>query len=345
MRPGKYSFLFILVILPAAAGEPKQPAGASGDLLEELRGYRHKIIFESDRTGNWDLYLVNADGSGPVNLTGTADIDEVYAKASPDGSKICFAADEGKGNSRSRNLYYMNLDGTGRVKFADNAREPCWSSDGKSIAYLKGEYERFTYSDFATRGIFIYDLETGHHREHPNNKRILHLYTLNWSPGGDWFVATVHGGMGFRHGIIALEAGGTGVFDLKLGGCRPDLSPDGKKIAWGHGDFAIGVADLDLSPGAPRATGVRNVVESRDPIETYHCDWSPDGRYLLFSRGPKLKKKNLRGLLPEFPGVEAPDWNICVADATGKNRWVALTTCGKSNKEGDWVAVPEVSGK
>ena len=35
----------------------------------------------------------------------------------------------------------------------------------------------------------------------------------------------------------------------------------------------------------------------------------------------------------------AKDWNICVADAAGVNRWVAVTTDGKSNKEPDW-AVP-----
>ena len=66
------------------------------------------------------------------------------------------------------------------------------------------------------------------------------------------------------------------------------------------------------------------MVESKNPIETYHITWSPDMKYLTFTRGPKFKGKNLKGLLPEFPGVEAPGWNVCVADATQKNRWVAI---------------------
>lgn len=322
------------------AGEPAQPAGASADLLKELKDYRHKLVYESKRDGNFEIYLCNADGSNPVNLTKTPDIDELYPKASPDGTRICFVADEGKGSARVRNLYVMNSDGSGRKKIADNAREPCWNAAGTEIAYFKGEFETFTYLDYATKGLFIHDLKTGKTREHPN-KKLHHLYTLNWSPDGNWFVATVHGGMGFKHSILAIEANGQKVHDLKLDGCRPDLSPDGKKIAWGHGDYCMGVAELDLSGPTPKATSHRDAVQSKSPVETYHADWSPDSKYLAFTRGPKFKGKRLGGLLPELPGVEAPGWNICVADVTKKNRWVAITLDGLSNKEPDWVVVPE----
>jgi hypothetical protein len=209
---------------------------------------------------------------------------------------------------------------------------------------MKGEFEKFTYSDFATKGLFIYDLKSGKTREHVNNK-LHHLYTLNWSPDGKWFMATVHGGMGFRHTILAIEANGDKVYDLKLEGCRPNISPDGKKVCWGHGDYCAGVADLDFSGETPKAINVNNVVESKDPIETYHVIWSPDMKYLTFTRGPKFTGKNLKGLLPEFPGVEAPGWNVCVADAKQKNRWVAITSDGKSCKQPGWVFVKEGTGK
>ncbi len=335
--------IFLLGVLAFAAAGAEPDGENAGDLRQELKGYRHKIVFESNRDGNWELYIVNADGSNPVNLTNTPDIDELYPKASPDGTQICFCADEGKGAAKVRNLYVMKSDGTGRVKFADNGREPCWSADGNSIAYLKGEFDTFSYSDFATKGLFIYDLKTKTTREHVN-KKLQHLYTLNWSPDGKWFVATVHGGMGFKHGILAIEAEGDKVFDLHLEGCRPDLSPDGKRVAWGHGDCALGMADLDFSGPEPKAVAIHNVVETKDPIETYHVDWSPDGRYFAFSHGPKATKKSMKGL-PEFPGVEAVGWNLCVADTTNKNRWVMLTTDGKSNKEPDWVYVKEETGK
>jgi WD40-like Beta Propeller Repeat len=337
------TFLLTAAGLPYLLGHAtaQEPARESKELQAELKTYRHKIVYESNRDGNFRLYLCNADGSGTVCLTKSKDIDELYPKPSPDGTKICFIADEGKGKDKIRNVYCMNSDGTGRVKIADNGREPCWSPDGTKIAYLKGEHERFSYIDFHTKGLFIYDVKTGKTIEHVN-KKLKHLYTLNWAPDGKWFVATVHAGMGFSHGILAIEAEGDGVHDLKLSGCRPNISPDGKKVCWGHGDYCAGVADLDFS-GVPKAANIVDVVESKNPIETYHVTWSPDMKYLTFTRVPRFKGKNLLGLLPEFPGVDAPGWNVCVAlaDTKKRNIWVAITTDGKSCKQPCWVVIPE----
>lgn len=335
-----------LTLVTDVRADEKKDEGAkeSKDLLAELKPYRHKIVYETNRDGNWELYLCNADGSNPVNLTNTKDVDELYPKPSPDGSKICFVADETKDGAKIRNIYYMNSDGTGRTKIAENGREPCWHPDGTKIAYMKGEFEKFTFSDTATKGLFIFDLKTGKTQEHVN-KELYHLYTLNWSPDAKWFVATVHGGMGFKHTILAFEAEGDKVYDLKLKGCRPNISPDGKKVCWGHGDYCAGVADLDFSSAGPQALNIHNVVESKDPVETYHITWSPDMKYITFTRGPKFKGKSIRGVLPEFPGVEAPGWNVCVADANQKDRWVALTSDGKSCKQPSWVKIKEGAPK
>src|SRR5262249_41598748 len=167
-------------------------APESKALLAELKNYRHQLVYETNRDGNWELYVCNADGSNPVNLTRTPDVDELYPRPSPDGSKICFVVDEGQGDAKVRNIYYMNSDGTGRTKIATNGREPCWSPDGTQIAYMQGEFVKFTYTDFATKGLFIYDLRTRQTREHVNHD-LEHQYTLNWSPDGRWFVATAYG--------------------------------------------------------------------------------------------------------------------------------------------------------
>jgi len=322
------------VLLLAVQTVPCPWASASDNgLLSELRSVPYKIVYETYRNDNWELFMISADGSDRVNLTRTPDVHELYPHVSPDGTKVSFVVDEGEGESKSRNVYYMKLDGSGRKLVARNARQPFWSPDGRAIAYLKGEFEKFTYWSPATKEIMIYDVTTGRHREHPNRK-IEHLFSPCWSTCGKWFLATVHGGMGYRHTNLVIEVEGTKVFDLGIGGCRPDVGPDGTKVAWTPTDWALRVGDLDLSGPKPKVTGRRDVVISKKPIKVYHVDWSPDGRYIAFCRGPAKKRL---GLAPEGVGARPKDWNLCVADVTQKNCWVPITTDGMSNKEPDWV--------
>ena len=319
-----------------AAKKPAKPAPPQDPQFRKaLENEPCKVVFETYRGNNWELYMADADGSNPVNLTRTRDVHELSPHVSPDGTRICFVADEGEGDAKIRNVYCMNLDGTARVLVARNARQPCWGPDGRRIAYLKSEHERFTYTDFATRELFIYDLKTRRHTQHPN-KKLHHLYNICWSPDGKWFLATVHGGMGFKHAILAFEAGGTKVINLHIGGCRPDISPDGKKVAWGVSDWALRMGDLDLTGPKPGVKNQRNIVTSVKPLKIYHVDWSPDGRHITFSRGPSVKRL---GHVPEIVGIRAEGWDICMADATATNRWTAITSDGLCNKEPDWVPV------
>ena len=311
-----------------ASGQDRLRPGSALDVAQ----IPYRIIYESYRGRgdgrNWELILINADGSDPVNLTRTSGISEMYPHVSPDGTKVCFVADEGSGRTKVRSVYYMNVDGTDRVRVAHNARQPCWSPDGRTIAYLNAEYERYTMRDFATKGVFFYDLATGSRTQHPN-ERLHHLYNICWSPDGRWFVATVHGGLGFDHAVLAFEKDGKEIYDLtpfKVTGCRPDFNPDGNMITWGKTDWDLFVGDIDATGAKPRVTNVRPVVKCDKKHEVYHTDFSPDGRYITFSYGPKAG---------EQVGEEAPGWNICIADLEGN--WVQVTTDGNHNKEPDWV--------
>jgi Tol biopolymer transport system component len=303
----------------------------AAELTGELKEVRGQIVYESHREGNWDLFVCNADGSNSRNLTQTPAVDEMYPKVSPDGTRICFLADEGTGKDKVRNVYYMLRDGTQRQLVAKNGRDPCWSPDGTRIAYLPGEFEQYTLKDFASRGLSIFDLAAGKSSPHPNLD-LHHLYNLCWSADGNWFVATVHGGMGFQHAIIAFEANGKRVVNLNIPGCRPDLSSDGKHIAWGASDFALRVAEIDWS--GPRVVGAHDLITSDKPIEVYHIDWSDDGRHIVFSRGPSHKSL---GAPPEMIGAMAEGWDICVAATDAPNRMLQITHDGKGNKEPDWL--------
>jgi len=298
-------------------------------LRAELKELPHRIVYESRRGRDWELMVMDADGSDPSNLTGNPDADELYPHASPDGRRIAFVGDEGSGRSALRSVYCMNADGTGRRLIAAGARHPCWGPEGRRIAYTPNEYRRFTTLSYATRHIEVYDLASDERRRHPN-RRIHHLYALTWSPRGKWFLATVHGGMGYRHGDLAIEAEGTRVFRLKgVTGCRPDVRPDGRKLLWNLDDQTIAVADLDLTATPPTVSNGRKVVTCAKTHKVYHGDWSPDGKYIAFSHGPAEGSQAV--------GAMARGWHICVADARARNICVKLTTDGVSNKEPDWL--------
>jgi len=328
-------FLTLLMLPLRAGAAAEEPSLRPGSGLD-LKGIPFKIVYESlratDGKENWELILVNADGSHAVNLTKTADVSEIYPHASPDGTRVCFEGEEGTGDKKVRSVYCMNLDGTNRVKVAHNARQACWSPDSQRIAFLKAEYEKYTITDYATKGVYFYDVKTGKTIEHSNCANLYHLYNLCWSPDGKWFTATVHGGMGFKHAILAFPAEGSAVFDLGIGGCRPDFNADGKMVTWGLSDWDLCVATFELPDGKPQVSHQRTIVKCDKEHEVYHTDFSPDGKYLAFSYGPEAN---------EMGAGKAPGWNICVSDLTGK--WVQITTDGNHNKEPDWVPVPKAN--
>ena len=206
---------------------------------------------------------MNADGSNPVNLTQTPGEHEHYPQVSPDGTKICYTVDVGEGRETVRSLWVMDTNGKNRKKLVDHAREPFWAPESKVIGYLPQEFPKFNVIDYYTKGMNFYDLATGKIEEHPNTAKLHHLYNPSFSPNGKWIAATVHAGMGYSHAILLIERHGDKIIDLKISGCRPCLSPDGKHIAWGPGDHEIDAAPIDLDSENPHV-GERIVHDAKE---------------------------------------------------------------------------------
>jgi len=318
-------------------------------LRERLKALPFKIAYESYAEGNSDIFVMDADGANPVNLTKSPDQNEHYPQISPDGSRICFVSDKGEGRDTIRSVYVMDIDGGNRKKIADYAREPFWSPDGKVIAYLDQEYPKFNVIDYYTKGMNFFDLATGKITPHPNYTNLHHLYNPNFSPNGQWIVAVVHAGMGFDHTILLIQANGNKIINLKVPGCRPRFSPDGKQVAWGSTDNDIAAGPIDTDSAEPKVGEWRvRIKDARNKI--YHVRWSPDGRFLSFSRGPDgegdLSKPGTFQAACEIMGVYAKDWNIGAVSAeragtidlnqTTDEDFTMLTTNGLSNKESVW---------
>ena len=92
-----------------------------------------KILFQSDRDGDPELYTMKSDGSGQTNLTQNPGADASGAW-SPDGSRIAFVSLR-DGNFE---IYVMNADGSGQMRLTNSPGwdvGPSWSPSGTQIAF------------------------------------------------------------------------------------------------------------------------------------------------------------------------------------------------------------------
>ena len=123
------------------SGEPVRITDVAGDDRSSAwspDGAR--LVFDSTRDGNTELYVVDADGSNPVRLTDEAGEDWA-ASWSPDGRTIAFTSDR----SGLAQIWTIAPDGSGSTQLTDDpigALWPSWSPDGSRITYTGWETGR-----------------------------------------------------------------------------------------------------------------------------------------------------------------------------------------------------------
>ncbi len=243
-----------------------------------------RIVFESERGGTPDLYLLNpADGSVTrVTRDSTAEADPVL---SPDSTAIAYMAEV---NGRYQ-IFVVNIDGTNprdvtNDPVSDNLK-PRWSPDGTQLLFTKFSGSAAA-SQLAPGGRWsptvlsprtASDLTVGVYTVHRDGSGLTlvteaDMRSLDWSPDGNRLLLLSSAGMWTTdlHGAYAT------LVDTTRAGSA-EFSPDGTRIAYSYG-----------TPSNAQVYTVPTGGGARTAISQYRYDvcslptWSPDGARIAF---------------------------------------------------------------
>ena len=272
--------------------------------------FEPRIVFASNRDGDWDIYSMDVMGDNLVQLTDDPASDEEPV-VSLDGRRIAFTSERGV----TRDLYVMDSDGNNVVRLThDNFFESraSWSPDGTRIA--------FSTFRFDVRNWEIYVMDANGENEINLTEHKMSDVVPSWSPDGSKiaFVSAPAEDFNPAH-IFVMNADGTGRRNLTgdtvlTDSFFPTWSPDGKKI----------------------------VFDSRRLFQGTHI-------YVITAEGEELERlteEGTRGVSPvyvldgskiAYVSRRGGDYNIYLMDTNGKNV-VKLTKTppGIDNKDPYW---------
>ncbi len=235
-----------------------------------------KILYESDKAGNWDIWVMDNDGSNKQQLT-TASSDEYGSSWSPDATQISFCSDSV--SSRS-DIWKMNSDGSEWMQLTDSGsgdsdRQSIWSPDGNNIVFN-------AYRPYGSGGS-IWIMNT----DGTDETQILYTsgydaYAGSFSPDGNriaYFRCIRYGGE--DRGMWLMNTDGSNQTRITTSDIyshqHPCFSPDGSKIVFASdslGNYDIWVMDT---------SGSDQIQLTTNPADDWQPSWSPDGDHIVFA--------------------------------------------------------------
>lgn len=260
---------------PTPSPQPTPFGGGSG-----------RITFVTNRTGNLDIYNINADGSSEVNLTRRPDA-EFAPSWSPDGQRLAYVLLPVGGPPAQ--LYVADSNGGGRRLVSGNAGYtmsflggatsltsppmgfplPSWSPDSKQIVFTGAKGQ-----------LLVGTIDGGEPTEIATFSANDIVSYPQWSPDGTRIVFLRYDSQQGSQDLMLINPDGSGLQPLLVNGAynqNPTWSPNGKQIAFASnvdaGFNEIYVIDAN---GANQQRLTNNNVDDTRPA------WSPDGTLLAY---------------------------------------------------------------
>jgi len=265
-----------------------------------------RIIFMSNRDGHahfipglftYEIYVMNADGSNPQNLTNNP-ADDRSPAWSPDGKRIAFMSNrDGFKNAErviTHEIYVMDADGGNPQNLTNdlnNDSSPAWSPDGKRIVFSSVRDGHFENEFGITDEIYVMDADGGNPRrltENPKND-----WDPVWSPDGKRIAfASDRKGDFVNFEIYVMAANGENeqrLTENRVDDWSPSWAPDGERITFrserdGNGEIYV----MDADGG-----NLQNL--SNNP----HTDFGPAWLNSPFSVSPAGRKFMMWGRLKQ----------------------------------------------